>query len=134
MHKLKTIFLTLLTVFNISALTFAPVIVHAQSSIEAACEGVQVDGSTGDCTDTSSGTALSNLIRVAIRIFQVIIGIIALFMIIMAGLSYITSGGDSNKTKTAKDRILYSAIGLAVVALAEVIIQFVLNRVSNPGN
>ena len=134
MNKIRTLILTVISLLNFGAFALVPAPASAQASIKAACEGVQVDGSTGDCTDTTSGTALSNLIRVAIRIFQVIIGIIALFMIIMAGLSYITSGGDSNKTKTAKDRILYSAIGLAVVALAEVIIQFVLNRVSSSGN
>ena len=134
MNKLKTLLLTLLTAVNIASFTLVPVAVHAQSSIEAACEGVQVDGSTGDCENGDSGTALSNLIKVALRLFQIIVGIIALFMIIMAGLSYITSGGESNKTKTAKDRILYSAIGLTVVALAEVIIRFVLDRVSTAGN
>jgi hypothetical protein len=46
----------------------------------------------------------------------------------VGGLKYITSQGDPNATATAKNTILYAAIGLVVVALAQVIVRFVIGR------
>ena len=42
-----------------------------------------------------------------------------------------TSSGDPGKTKKAKDMIMYSLIGLAIVALATVITAFVSNTIRN---
>jgi Type IV secretion system pilin len=92
----------------------------------AICEGVAIAG--GKCGEGDK--QITDIIKFAIRMFQTIIGVIAIFTIATAGLNYVLSAGDSGKTATAKNRILYSAIGLAIVALAEVIVQFILNRVT----
>jgi hypothetical protein len=42
---------------------------------------------------------------------------------------YITSGGDSSKVSSAKDTVLYAAIGLVVVVLARTIIVFVVGKI-----
>jgi Type IV secretion system pilin len=98
----------------------------SNDSKDAVCKGLSITG--GKCGGGAE-TTVSTIIKTAIQIFQLIIGIIAVFTIITAGLNYITSGGDSGKTATAKNRILYAAIGLVVVALAQIIVQFILNRV-----
>ncbi len=49
-------------------------------------------------------------------------------MIIVGGLKYITSGGDSGNITSAKNTILYAIVGLIVVALAQIIVRFVLQR------
>ncbi len=107
-----------------------PVAVYAAptAASEAICEGVNDGSGATSCADDSSGIAVSNVIKGAIRIFQAIIGIISVFIILMAGMNYITSGGDATKTKTARERILYAVIGLVIVGLAEIIVQFALNR------
>lgn len=116
--------------------SFAPAAVtvgtaYAQTGRDAICAGVNTEtGGTATCNGAGAGTAISNVIRVALRIFQAIIGVISIFVMLLAGLNYIMSGGDSGKTKTAKDRILYATIGLVVVGLAEVIIAFVINRIN----
>ena len=104
--------------------------VHAAptASSIALCQGVDDGSGATSCTDDSSGTAVSNVIKGAIRIFQAIIGIISVFTILLAGMNYITSGGDAGKTKTARERIMYAVIGLVIVGLAEIIVQFALNR------
>lgn len=127
MQRLFTLIISIISVVLVAGVSLAP---HAaaQTPKEAACEGVAVDGSGADC-GSGAGNGLSGVVKTAIRIFQTIVGVIAIFVLITAGLSYITSGGDGAKTKTAKDRILYAVIGLVVVALAEAIVQFALNRV-----
>jgi Type IV secretion system pilin len=132
MNKLKILFISLITMFSVLAV---PAVVYAadppQTGKDAICQGVQyASGATG-CDDVGDTAKIPGIVNLGIRLFQMVIGIIATFTIIQAGLSYITSGGDAAKTKTARERILYAAIGLGVVILAEVIVRFVLNRVSS---
>lgn len=128
-QKILTFLMTISLVLT-PGLALQPVLVRAQtSSADAICEGAD-DGSEGaSCDGTASGETLNKVLRAAIRIFQGIIGIISIFVMLLAGLNYITSGGDSAKTKSARERIIYAAIGLAVVAFGEILVQFALNRV-----
>ena len=57
-----------------------------------------------------------------------IVGVVAVIMIIIGGLKYITSSGDSNNVSSAKNTILYAIIGLVVVVLAQVIVRFVVTK------
>ncbi len=95
------------------------------------CRGVgQVTGGN-DCAPApgSSVTDANKLVRTAIRIFQTVVGIIALVFMVIAGQRFITSNGESNKVAEARNTILYAAVGIVVVGLSEIFIQFVLNRV-----
>lgn len=58
-----------------------------------------------------------------------LLGIVAVVVIIMGGVSYMTSAGDAGKVKKAKDTILYGIIGLIVAALAFAIVNFVIGGV-----
>jgi hypothetical protein len=49
-------------------------------------------------------------------------------MIIIGGFRYITSGGDSGSVSSAKNTVLYAIVGLIIVALAQVIVRFVLSK------
>lgn len=63
-----------------------------------------------------------------IDVLLFIIGLIAVLMIIIGGLRYVVSGGDSSATKGAKDTILYAVIGLIVAIMAYGIVNFVVGR------
>lgn len=54
-----------------------------------------------------------------------IIGVIAVIIIIIAGIQYITSEGEPEKTKRAQATITYTIIGLIIAVLAGAIIGFV---------
>ena len=47
-------------------------------------------------------------------------------MIIVGGIKYITSGGDSGNISGAKNTIIYAVIGLIIVALAQMLVHYVL--------
>lgn len=136
MNKLKVLFISLLTMLSVAAV---PAMVYAQadpaatpsSTKEALCQGVQFASGATSCDDAGAAKTVPKVVNLAIRLFQLVIGIISVFTIIAAGLGYITSGGDAAKTKTSRERILYAAVGLMVVVLAEVIVRFVLNRVAS---
>jgi type IV secretory pathway VirB2 component (pilin) len=57
-----------------------------------------------------------------------ITGIIAVIVIIIAGISYMTSQGQPDKTKKALSTIIYAVIGLVVVLVAAFITNFVITR------
>ena len=56
-------------------------------------------------------------------------GFMAVVMIIMGGISFITSQGDAAKVTRARNTILYGVIGLIVAILAFAIVNFVLTSV-----
>jgi len=83
---------------------------------------------SGSCTGVDETSKVNNLITTIINVFSVVVGIVAVIMIIVGGFRYITSGGDSTKVTSAKNTILYAIIGLVIVALAQIIVKFVLNK------
>lgn len=98
-------------------------------------QGTALDasGNGNSCNPADTGQATTNIngiIKTVINIFSIIVGVVAVIMIIIGGLRYITSGGDSNNVSGAKNTIIYAIIGLVVVALAQFIVQFVLNKVT----
>ncbi len=85
---------------------------------------------SGKC-ETVGGDAeerVNGIITNVINIFSIVVGVIAVIMIIIGGMKYITSGGESGKVTGAKNTILYAVIGLVVVALAQIIVKFVLAK------
>lgn len=105
---------------------------NIQDNLCGSVENLTVN-SQGDCASTTgTGTdTINNIITTVINLFSMIVGIIAVIMIIYGGLRYITSGGDSTKITSAKNTIIYALIGLVVVALAQFIVKFVLNKVTS---
>ncbi|MBI2592190.1 hypothetical protein HYW36_01815 [Candidatus Saccharibacteria bacterium] len=74
------------------------------------------------------GGTIDNTVANIINLLSVVIGIVAVIMIMIGGFKYITSAGNQESVKTAKSAIIYALIGLIIVALAQVIVRFVLNK------
>ena len=58
-----------------------------------------------------------------------IVGIIAVIMLIIGGIRYVISGGDSKKVTDAKNTIMYAIIGLIIAILSYAIVNFVINAI-----
>lgn len=121
-------------------LNFAAPLALAQSNVvnnDSTPTGALNCGAGGDltgqgCAATSGADdKVKKTIKLAIQLFQIVVGLISVFYLISAGLKYITSGGDSTGVAAAKNQILFAVVGLVVVALAQVIVGFVLNRVNS---
>lgn len=113
----------------------APVAVYAQDCIGGTGGGIQECLDQGAQETDPDGAQDANvrvgeIIRTVINIFSLIVGVIAVIMIIIGGLKYITSGGDSGNVTSAKNTILYAIVGLIIVALAQIIVRFVLGKVT----
>ena len=126
---MKKILISLVSImFTLSVVNIGQTI-YANSSSSVVCTGVSQINGTG-CDQASSGTSIDNVLALVLNIISAIAGFIAVIMIIIGGLRYITSGGNSEKTNQAKDTILYAVVGLVIVALAQIIVKFVLNKAS----
>ena len=142
--NIRNTIVALLSAATLMAVPVAlPVMVSADSISDCLATGTNVDNPSlssvangGACTGGTSSTAgandkINNLVKTVINIFSLIVGIVSVIMIIFGGLKYITSGGESSNVSGAKNTIIYAIIGLVVVALAQFIVQFVLNKVAS---
>jgi cytochrome bd-type quinol oxidase subunit 2 len=134
--KLKRIVLTIAAVAALGAPALVPVTVHAQAAATGssiannlncgADLNLTTDPTDAGCPVTDSSTSFNTLLKKIINIFSVVVGVIAVIMIIVGGLKYITSGGESSNVSGAKNTIIYAIVGLVIVALAQFIVHFVL--------
>lgn len=136
--KLKIAIVSLMAVASFGAPALVPVAVHAQADIQGSlCQGAELQaqpGQTVTCTDPNGSAAtqrVNDTIALVINVFSLVVGVVAVIMIIIGGLRYIISGGDSGNVTSAKNTILYAIIGLVVVALSQFIVKFVLGKVSS---
>ena len=132
--KIKTILFSALAATALLVPAMVPATAYAVTATgdlqTNLCSGTDLTLSgTGNCTDTEGAkSTIDNTISLALNIFSSIVGIIAVVMIIVGGVKYITSQGESANITSAKNTILYALVGLVVVALAQVIVRFVLGR------
>lgn len=68
----------------------------------------------------------ANMIQTVINILLFVLGMIAVIMIVVGGIRYTTSNGNSTQVKEAKDTVLYAVVGLIVAILSYTIVNFVL--------
>jgi hypothetical protein len=129
----------------IMALTpMLPILVPATAHGLATCNDIAGNISTGaqeatggtdtDCNDADSAlgsNGIGGLAANIVNIFSIVVGAVSVLMIIYGGFRYITSGGDSGRVGNAKNTLVYAIIGLVIVALAQVIVHFVLGEANN---
>lgn len=70
------------------------------------------------------GDLLTNVLNAVF----VIAGMIAVIFIVVGGIQYSGSGGDPQKVTGAKNTLMYSIIGLIVVAFSLLIVNFVVGQ------
>jgi hypothetical protein len=100
--------------------------VYASSTSAAknqVCAGVK--GQAGSSCGTGN-VDINKVLKGILNLLSVIAGIAAVIMIVISGMKYITSGGEAQAVTSAKRSLIYAIVGLIVVALAQVIVHFVL--------
>ncbi len=95
----------------------------ASSTVSVNCPG------DGTCdTGLPKVTADSSALHTALEIFFGIAAVISVLMIVIGGLSFVTSGGKPEEAAKARETIIYAAIGLLVSLSAEAVVAFVLGK------
>jgi len=88
-----------------------------------------INDAAGSNQTATPETTLNSTVTHVVSVLTLVVGVIAVVMIIIAGLRYTASAGNPEAAKEAKNTILYAIIGLVVVAMAQIIVHFVLHNV-----
>ncbi len=84
-------------------------------------------------TDTTTGlpavSASSTQVKSILQIVLGILGAIAVLMLVLAALKFITSQGNPEEVAKARNTIIYTAIGLIVIISAQAIVTFVIGNI-----
>ena len=88
-----------------------------------------IDNAGGTVNNFNIGTAITNIVNIMLYA----LGAIAVIMIVVGGIRYTTSNGDSNGIQSAKNTILYAVAGLVVAILAYAIVNFVVSNLLGSG-
>lgn len=70
----------------------------------------------------------SNQVANIMQIVFMVVGVVALIYLIIAGVKLITSFGNPEALKNARQSIIFAAVGLAVALSAELFVVFVLKN------
>lgn len=119
-------FFILFTLIFSFLLIAAPAFAQIESRTlkESNCLAVKADGSlekgqvaTLDCVPIIIGNVVFWLLVFA--------GIVALFLIIISGFKFVTSGGEPKKAEGARKTLTYAIIGLVLILLSFAIVRFI---------
>lgn len=134
-QKIKSKIILLGGFIVISVPLVVPAVAFADNIQNGLCTGAQSQTLSGvTACPTGQGTNFDTTLTTIINLFSIIVGVVAVIMIIAGGFRYVTSGGKEEGVKGAKNTILYALIGLVIVALAQLIVKFVLNKAISPGS
>lgn len=73
-------------------------------------------------TNLPSSPDLGVLLTRVINYFLGLVGLLAVLMLVIGGIRYITSGGNEQTIEKAKQTILYAIIGIIIVLLSYAIV------------
>ncbi len=112
MKKIKQLILAFAIVTGVGAMTL-PASPAMAVNVFDQCKG----NATSSVCKAQKDNATS-MVKIVINLLLTALGMIAIIMIIIGGIRYTTSQGDSTGIKSAKDTIIYSVVGLVVAIMS----------------
>lgn len=89
-----------------------------------------VDCTRGEGTPTQLFGGSGSIFTTIVNVLLFIIGAISVIMLIIGGIRYTISNGDTGAVTSAKNTILYAVVGLIIAFLAFAIVNWVLGAVT----
>ena len=123
---LKIIIIILTAVFGFSLVSLTPVTyadgvcgTDAPEEVRKAAGCPETGGNNDQLKAVITGI-LNGIIAVS--------GLVAVVFVVIGGINYMTSAGDTTKLEKAKKTILYAVIGIVITVLAFAIVNFVITN------
>lgn len=101
----------------------------AFNPIEDACQQGGAPNAPACQKQNTDEDPIVRTIKRVTTIVATVAGIVAVLMIIFFGFQFVSSAGDPQKAKSARMGIIYSAVGLAVIALSVPLINLILSLI-----
>lgn len=122
MKYIKQLILSLALLAGVGVTSLAPVASVSAVEVFDQCEDLQANAVCDGQNDSAT-----NMIQTVINTALLVLGMVAVIVIIVGGIRYSTSGGNSTHVKEAKDTIIYAVVGLVVAIISYSIVNFVID-------
>ncbi len=83
-----------------------------------------------DELDLPMGNVTDNTVATVLETMFSIMGIVAMLVIVIAGMLFSLSRGNPDKAGKARNAIIYAAVGLVIAMLAFAIVRYVVRNVA----
>ena len=121
MNKIKLALAALLTVGSIGLAT--PAFAACTDASSCISDGINSTGQNNAKTQS-----LGSIIKTVVNTLLFVLGAVTVIMIVIGGIRYTISQGDSSAVASAKNTILYAVIGLIIAIMAYAIVNFVVTQ------
>jgi len=101
---------------------------NAVFAVEGGVQGGIDAADPGTVPDTLFGQ--DSIFTTVVNVLLFLIGAISVIMLIVGGIRYTVSAGDSGNVTAAKNTIMYAIIGLIIAFLAFAIVNWVLGAIT----
>lgn len=138
---INTIKKYLTSALAVSALVVGVGVLAQPAPVSAVFDRGAAEGATSAQGKDQQGTASclfgneqncsgDGIFKTITNVLLFIIGAISVIMLIVGGIRYVVSGGDSTAVQNAKNTILYAIVGVVVAILAYAVVNFVIGSFS----
>ena len=129
-HYFVTGIIALVAMIGVSALATPAYATSPSDQVQAGIDAADPGKNEKGCGTEAAPRkcTLGDTVQTVINVLLFIIGAVAVIMIIIGGIKYTISNGDSSQITSAKNTILYAVIGLVVALLAYAIVNFVVGQ------
>lgn len=124
MKKFTQALMTIALVAGITTAALAP----SQPAFAACKDAVECMTSGANKAGGATNNTVPDLLRIITNVLLFLLGGIAVIMIVVGGIKYVTSNGDSAAMTSAKNTIMYSVFGLIIAIAAYAIVSFVIEQ------
>ena len=124
---MKNVLKVILSVVMVGLISLTGLSTVSALTLQDGAEAAKCDG----CPENLFGN--TGVFKQVTNTILYIVGIIAVIMLIIGGIKYVVSGGDSKKVTDAKNTVLYAIIGLVIAFLAFAIVNFVITALPSSG-
>lgn len=111
---------------SIRVASVVAVVMQLPARALAACGDPSGGLNSGVACGPASPLSVPEAIGRVTNLLLYIVGIAAVIMLVVGGLRYVLSAGDTKNTQAAKDTILYAVVGIVVALLGYAIVNFVI--------
>ena len=122
MKKIQT-FIAALLLLTVSAFVFVPVSTVGAQALTDVCAENKGESAVCDQQDEKADGFIGTLVNVLLYI----VGAVSVVTLIIGGVLYALSAGNSSSVAKAKNTITYSIVGIVVSVLAYAIVNWVFD-------
>lgn len=125
-NKIKTLLLVAFSLLGLTATAIPYSQVYAADPPKAI---PQCDKDTNAAICQTKTGLISGILKSVINTMIFLAGSIAVIMVVVGGIRYITSDGDPGAATKAKNTIIYALVGVVVAVASYSIVNFVIDRI-----